>query len=94
MFDFTRRSATLRTYAGDTSLPGGKWDSEDKNLDETAVRSPLSLDYFVLFNSLPSAGRLSKKYIYLIRSERKKTKIFLIDWSSKRQEEGSSSLHT
>ena len=32
-----RRSATLRTYAGDTSLPGGKRDPEDKNLEETAV---------------------------------------------------------
>jgi len=36
-----RRSATLRTYAGDTSLPGGKRDPEDRNPEETAVRAPL-----------------------------------------------------
>ena len=35
-----RRSATLRTYAGDTSLPGGKMDSGDRNVEETAVRLP------------------------------------------------------
>ncbi|KXN88980.1 Nudix hydrolase 15, mitochondrial [Leucoagaricus sp. SymC.cos] len=34
----SRRSATLRTYAGDTSLPGGKVDPEDRNIEETAVR--------------------------------------------------------
>ena len=32
-----RRSATLRTYAGDTSLPGGKVDPEDKSIEDTAV---------------------------------------------------------
>ncbi|KAF9528056.1 NUDIX hydrolase domain-like protein [Crepidotus variabilis] len=34
----SRRSATLRTYAGDTSLPGGKWDPEDRDLEDTARR--------------------------------------------------------
>ncbi|KAJ3574685.1 hypothetical protein NP233_g1586 [Leucocoprinus birnbaumii] len=34
----SRRSATLRTYAGDTSLPGGKVDPEDKNIEDTARR--------------------------------------------------------
>ncbi|KAF8660458.1 hypothetical protein AX16_001638 [Volvariella volvacea WC 439] len=34
----SRRSATLRTYAGDTSLPGGKMDEEDANVEETARR--------------------------------------------------------
>ncbi|KAF9266071.1 hypothetical protein L218DRAFT_922455 [Marasmius fiardii PR-910] len=34
----SRRSATLRTYAGDTSLPGGKVDPTDRTLEETARR--------------------------------------------------------
>ena len=34
-----RRSSTLRTYAGDTSLPGGKVDPSDETLEDTAVRS-------------------------------------------------------
>jgi 8-oxo-dGTP pyrophosphatase MutT (NUDIX family) len=34
---YIRRSATLRTYAGDTSLPGGKADPEDKTIEDTAV---------------------------------------------------------
>jgi len=28
----------MRTYAGDTSLPGGRWDPEDRNLEDTARR--------------------------------------------------------
>ncbi|KAL0581505.1 8-oxo-dGTP diphosphatase [Marasmius crinis-equi] len=34
----SRRSATLRTYAGDTSLPGGKVDPQDRSLEDTARR--------------------------------------------------------
>ncbi|GLB34335.1 putative NUDIX domain containing protein [Lyophyllum shimeji] len=34
----SRRSATLRTYAGDTSLPGGKADPEDGTAEDTARR--------------------------------------------------------
>ncbi|KAF8165916.1 NUDIX hydrolase domain-like protein [Crassisporium funariophilum] len=34
----SRRSASLRTYAGDTSLPGGKVDPEDKSIEDTARR--------------------------------------------------------
>ncbi|KAF5369693.1 hypothetical protein D9615_010148 [Tricholomella constricta] len=34
----SRRSATLRTYAGDTSLPGGKADPEDATVEDTARR--------------------------------------------------------
>ncbi|KAF8076966.1 NUDIX hydrolase domain-like protein [Lyophyllum atratum] len=34
----SRRSATLRTYAGDTSLPGGKADPEDGTVEDTARR--------------------------------------------------------
>lgn len=37
--DGCRRASTLRTYAGDTSLPGGKVDPEDKTIEDTAVRS-------------------------------------------------------
>ncbi|TFK74521.1 hypothetical protein BDN72DRAFT_759902 [Pluteus cervinus] len=34
----SRRSATLRTYAGDTSLPGGRMDEGDVNVEDTARR--------------------------------------------------------
>ncbi|TFK47004.1 hypothetical protein OE88DRAFT_1714761 [Heliocybe sulcata] len=34
----SRRSATLRSYAGDTSLPGGKVDPQDKTIEDTARR--------------------------------------------------------
>ncbi|KAL0950325.1 hypothetical protein HGRIS_010297 [Hohenbuehelia grisea] len=37
-----RRSATLRSYAGDTSLPGGKVDPEDKTFEDTAVSSSIN----------------------------------------------------
>ncbi|KAF8827333.1 hypothetical protein HHX47_DHR5000570 [Lentinula edodes] len=31
-----RRASTLRSFAGDTSLPGGKMDPEDKTIEDTA----------------------------------------------------------
>ncbi|KAI0076967.1 hypothetical protein K474DRAFT_1181426 [Panus rudis PR-1116 ss-1] len=34
----SRRASTLRTYAGDTSLPGGKWEPGDANIEWTARR--------------------------------------------------------
>ncbi|KAF5334412.1 hypothetical protein D9611_013561 [Ephemerocybe angulata] len=34
----TTRSSSLRTYAGDTSLPGGKVDPEDNSIEDTARR--------------------------------------------------------
>ncbi|KAK7038466.1 mitochondrial Nudix hydrolase 15 [Favolaschia claudopus] len=34
----SRRSSTLRSYAGDTSLPGGKVDPEDRTIEDTARR--------------------------------------------------------
>ncbi|OBZ70381.1 Nudix hydrolase 15, mitochondrial [Grifola frondosa] len=34
----SRRASTLRTYAGDTSLPGGKRDPQDHNIELTARR--------------------------------------------------------
>ncbi|KAE9387749.1 WD40 repeat-like protein [Gymnopus androsaceus JB14] len=33
-----RRASTLRSFAGDTSLPGGKMDPEDKTIEDTARR--------------------------------------------------------
>ncbi|MBW0551767.1 hypothetical protein O181_091482 [Austropuccinia psidii MF-1] len=46
----TKRSKTMRTYAGQTALPGGKFNSKDRNLEQTARREAfeecgLSLDY-------------------------------------------------
>lgn len=32
-----RRAKTLRTYAGDTSLPGGKAEERDRSIEDTAV---------------------------------------------------------
>jgi 8-oxo-dGTP pyrophosphatase MutT (NUDIX family) len=37
IFVFHRRSASLRSYAGDTSLPGGKVDPQDITFEDTAV---------------------------------------------------------
>ncbi|KAF9647828.1 hypothetical protein BDM02DRAFT_3097512 [Thelephora ganbajun] len=34
----SKRASTLRTYAGDTALPGGKVDKRDRNAEETARR--------------------------------------------------------
>jgi len=34
----SRRASTLRTYAGDTALPGGKADEKDRGPEETARR--------------------------------------------------------
>ncbi|CAL1699931.1 unnamed protein product [Somion occarium] len=34
----SRRASTLRTYAGDTSLPGGRWEPSDRTLEWTARR--------------------------------------------------------
>jgi coenzyme A diphosphatase NUDT7 len=35
---YGRRASTLRSYAGDTSLPGGKYEPDDRTLEETARR--------------------------------------------------------
>ncbi|KAJ3847371.1 NUDIX hydrolase domain-like protein [Lentinula lateritia] len=34
----SKRASTLRSFAGDTSLPGGKMDTEDKTIEDTARR--------------------------------------------------------
>ncbi|CAK5266316.1 unnamed protein product, partial [Mycena citricolor] len=36
----SRRSSTLRSYAGDTALPGGKVDPDDGSLEDAAVSDP------------------------------------------------------
>ena len=35
---FTQRSTKLSTHSGEVSFPGGKWEEQDKNLYETALR--------------------------------------------------------
>ena len=35
---FTQRSTKLSTHSGEVSFPGGKWDEQDKNLYQTALR--------------------------------------------------------
>ena len=35
---FTQRSTKLSTHSGEVSFPGGKWDEQDINLYETALR--------------------------------------------------------
>jgi hypothetical protein len=37
-----RRAKTLSSYAGDTALPGGKIDDDDKTVEDTAVRPDAS----------------------------------------------------
>lgn len=37
------RASTLRTYAGDTSLPGGKWEPRDRSIEWTAVSNDKQL---------------------------------------------------
>jgi 8-oxo-dGTP pyrophosphatase MutT (NUDIX family) len=49
------RSSSLRTYAGDTSLPGGKVDPDDNTIEDTAVSRAMWLpckyfDFLIVFN--------------------------------------------
>jgi hypothetical protein len=37
-----RRAKTLSSYAGDTALPGGMIDNDDKTIEDTAVRPDAS----------------------------------------------------
>lgn len=52
------RSASLRTYAGDTSLPGGKVDPDDKTIEDTAVSSRSTLYYRALNLVMIAQGSL------------------------------------
>ena len=54
---FTQRSTKLSTHSGEVSFPGGKWDKQDKNLFETALRESneeinLNIEDVVLAGSL------------------------------------------
>ena len=54
---FTQRSTKLSTHSGEVSFPGGKWDEQDKNLYETALRESneeinLNIEDVVLAGSL------------------------------------------
>jgi 8-oxo-dGTP pyrophosphatase MutT (NUDIX family) len=54
---FTQRSTKLSTHSGEVSFPGGKWDEQDKNLFETALRESneeinLNIEDVVLAGSL------------------------------------------
>lgn len=52
-----RRSSTLRTYAGDTSLPGGRVDPEDTTVEDTAVSIYNSLIWGDILHALLLATR-------------------------------------
>ena len=54
-----RRSKTLRTYAGDTSLPGGKMEPRDRNVEDTAVCTPSELfeEMFLIMSDRSTATR-------------------------------------
>ena len=43
---FDRRAKTLSSYAGDTALPGGMIDDDDKTIEDTAVRPDASFCSF------------------------------------------------
>ena len=54
---FTQRSTKLSTHSGEVSFPGGKWEEQDKNLFETALRESneeinLNIEDVVLAGSL------------------------------------------
>ena len=51
----------MRTYAGDTSLPGGKVELEDKTIEDTAVSSECGLVSLFLKSSDDSVEKLSKR---------------------------------
>jgi hypothetical protein len=62
-FSSVRRSATLRSYAGDTSLPGGKVDPGDRTFEDTAASLSFSHYHPVsLCSLLASVERPMRKY--------------------------------
>ncbi|KAF7984722.1 hypothetical protein HWV62_11648 [Athelia sp. TMB] len=48
-----RRASTLRTYAGDTALPGGKVEPGDKTIEDTAIGLPIDKRKVPLLCVLP-----------------------------------------
>ncbi|KAJ7501923.1 hypothetical protein B0H11DRAFT_2224283 [Mycena galericulata] len=73
-----RRSASLRTYAGDTTLPGGKVEAEDRTIEDTARREA--------FEEVDSPRSLFPKSAYPL--------LQFPDWSPARQDEGSLTLYS
>ena len=57
-----RRAEGLRTYAGDTALPGGKVERGDRSLEDTAVRFIACVTFVELMRSRSDA-KLSKRYV-------------------------------
>jgi coenzyme A diphosphatase NUDT7 len=53
-----RRASTLRSYAGDTSLPGGKYEPDDRSLEETARREAFEEVCCPFVSSTASHGAL------------------------------------
>ena len=61
---FSRPLNTLQTYAGDTSLPGGMSEEEDKTIEDTSVSSTIQfLTFFCLNDISYSAVKHSRRYI-------------------------------
>ena len=54
---FTKRSSKLKTHSGEVSFPGGKWEEEDKNLYETALRES-NEEINLEINNVTQLGRL------------------------------------
>jgi 8-oxo-dGTP pyrophosphatase MutT (NUDIX family) len=64
----TRRRADLRRHAGEISFPGGRWDAEDADLRETALREAeeeigLERSQVSLLGELPPTSTLATKYV-------------------------------
>lgn len=88
-----RRSATLRTYAGDTSLPGGKMDSGDRNIEETAVRLPRAAELMFSYLWIQNrGGRLSKRWEQFCLSPQ--YSLLWLDWTTERSLESSPAVYS
>jgi 8-oxo-dGTP pyrophosphatase MutT (NUDIX family) len=64
----TRRRADLRRHAGEISFPGGRWEAEDADLRETALREAeeeigLERSRVSLLGELPPTSTLATKYV-------------------------------
>ena len=51
----------MRTYAGDTSLPGGKVELEDKTIEDTAVSSVYCVLFIIIYLLIISVEKPLKK---------------------------------
>ncbi|KAH9065153.1 hypothetical protein EDB83DRAFT_2263938 [Lactarius deliciosus] len=71
----SRRAKTLRSYAGDTALPGGRVDDVDETIEDTAVRTYLASPLLVLNTTDSRGGRHLRRFphptqcaVYLLMS--------------------------